>query len=108
MENERKNLHLPGYVHPTSTNTSRDSRYKTFNPDAAKKKKDISQFKGTSVAAQYSTFSAYAPADDDVKCPTCKSPAVDTCPCGYSDKKCENGHVWYTDREGRLKKGSPH
>ena len=106
MENERKKLHLPGYEHPTSTNTSRDSRYKTFNPDA-KKKKDISEFAGTAVRPQYSTFDAVGPAPE-VKCPTCKSPPVKTCPCGYSDKTCENGHVWYIDREDKVKKGSPH
>ena len=33
------------------------------------------------------------------KCPDCK---------GNSIKTCANGHIWYTDREGKPKKGNPH
>ena len=52
-------------------------------------------------------YASYGEYDQDL-CPVCSSPPVETCNCGFSDKKCENDHIWYTDREGKVKNGNPH
>ena len=42
------------------------------------------------------------------QCPVCSSEAKFSCPCGYSDKTCPQGHTWFTDRNGKTKLGNPH
>lgn len=94
---------IPGYVHPTSTNTTRDSKYKTFTEGKKYKKKE--EFGTTTAGANYATISTETVIE---KCPTCSELVETTCPCAYSDKKCKNSHIWYTDREGKTKTGNPH
>ena len=42
------------------------------------------------------------------KCPICQEDAIYICPCANSDKKCNNNHVWYINREGKTVEGNPH
>jgi len=90
---------IPGYVHPEKDVYSRQGIYKTFTEGNRKKK-----FGKTSVGKQYANNGEL----EDDTCPMCDNQAVITCHCGYSDKKCENGHIWYTDRDGIVKTGDPH
>jgi hypothetical protein len=106
IENSRKELVIPGYEHPSSENSSRDKRYKTFDETEKKKKKNMDKFQGTNVRNQYAT---YTMTDEEVEtCPSCDAHPISTCPCGYSDKTCSNGHTWYTDRKGDILIGNPH
>ena len=107
IESARKNLKLAGYVHPESTNTNRDSRYKTFSETDKKKKSHMDKFKSVAVGKQYASLATKIDEADTI-CPVCKEKAIDYCDCVYSDKKCKEGHVWYIDREGETKVGNPH
>ena len=93
---------IPGYQHPTVLTYSRKGIYKTFTE--GKKAKKTEKFGNTTVGKQYAT---YGDIDED-KCPECNTPPVDTCPCGHNDKRCAKGHVWYTDRDGKVQSGNPH
>jgi hypothetical protein len=104
-ETARQNLVLPGYVHPTNTNTNRNSLYKTFTEGGKKKIKDLDKIPNAIAGKQYATRILVQEEDS---CPSCNKKAISTCPCGYSDKKCPQGHVWYTDRDGYKKLGNPH
>lgn len=99
---------IPGYEHPTSENVNRDKLYKTFTE--GKKKKKNETFGTTSIGNNiYSTLEKIENSTEIVLiCPKCKGEAVKICPCGYNDKKCENEHVWFTDRTGKVKIGNPH
>jgi hypothetical protein len=95
---------LYGYIHPETIKSNRGYKYKVFSSqDNAKK--DISQFKTVDIENSYSQVG-----NTETKeiCPFCKGKIVNLCYCGYNDKQCENGHFWYYDREGSLKKGKPH
>jgi hypothetical protein len=98
---------LGGYVHPTNPSYSKNHKYKTFSDNDTKQKSNINGFKSTEVKGLYGTNTAAVQVTDDT-CPICKEKAVIVCPCGYSDKQCSNGHSWYYDREGILKRGKPH
>ena len=93
---------IPGYEHPEIIKYSRDGIYKTFTEGQKARKKE--KFGKTTVGKQYAT---YGDLDDDT-CPECDMEPVSTCPCGYSDKRCGNGHFWYTDRDGKVIYGNPH
>ena len=104
MEHRRPE-NIPGYEHPEENNIVKSSNvgyYKTFTEGKTPKKNE--KFKKTEVNAKYGKINN----DDDNLCPFCKSPPIFTCPCGYSDKKCQNEHIWYTGRDGTIKKGNPH
>jgi hypothetical protein len=105
MDLERKRQQpIPGYEHPESINVNRDNLYKTFTEGKKKKK-----FGTTVVGKQYSTLNKAAAEIKEINdCPKCDKICVSTCPCGYSDKTCENGHIWYTDRDGNVVVGNPH
>lgn len=94
---------IPGYDHPEDLkNYGKQKAYKTFSE--GKKSKGTETFGKTIASKQYASYGEY---DQDL-CPICSSPPVETCNCGFSDKKCENDHIWYTDREGKVKNGNPH
>jgi hypothetical protein len=100
---------INGYTHPKSVNVvsrAKQSKYKTFDETNKKKAKSMEEF-GTNAQTQYANTGKLTH-EYDAKCPTCSGVSVSTCPCGYSDKKCSNGHVWYTDRNGKIKMGNPH
>jgi len=95
-----------GYVHPETNNTSRTSAYKTFTEGEKSKHayKNLSSGKNT-----YSNYGDIVKeVDIDNNCPTCSLKSVYSCNCSYGDKKCENGHSWYTRRDGKIYTGDPH
>jgi len=92
---------IDGYEHPSEHNyISRHGVYKTFT-EGQKRQEDS----GTITSGKQ-----YAKINDlpEDRCPKCDQIAIRTCQCGYSDKMCNNGHIWYTDREGIAKLGNPH
>jgi len=101
--NRARETPIPGYTHPESTNVNRNSQYKTFT-------KGKKTFGTTTTVTQYSTYTNMDEnkEENDLTCPTCKQPSLETCPCAYSDKKCHNGHIWYTSRDGNVRLGNPH
>jgi hypothetical protein len=101
------NLDIPGYVHPVNTNTNRDRRYKTFNENDKKIKKDMNNFNSINIGFNYSKICLDS-INDELICPKCKEKATKTCNCIYNDKTCNNGHTWFTDRDGKIINGSPH
>jgi hypothetical protein len=96
----KRNMTIPGYIHPETPSGNEGKIYKIF-----KGKKPKKGDKGVPVGNNYIRIDS-TPVNDS--CPTCEELCVLTCPCGHSDKTCSNGHVWYTDRGGTLKIGNPH
>jgi hypothetical protein len=99
MTNHNRPETIEGYVPPSEIKYSRQGVYKTFTEG---QKKQI--FGKTNVGKQYAAYGEYV----EEKCPECSEQSIKTCVCGYSDKICINGHSWYTDRNGKIKKGNPH
>ena len=99
---------IPGYNMPTTygykgNDKSRGSGYKSFNADAKK----VNEFSINSTYMNQSQVQSVY--DFQEYCPVCNEVAKFNCPCGYSDKTCANGHVWYTEREsGKIKLNNPH
>lgn len=92
---------IQGYEHPTFTNYSDNNGiYKTFTDN----KKQKEEFGITIVGKQYAVYGNY----DEELCPICNEPPINICQCGYNDKKCSKSHMWYTDRDGKIKNGNPH
>ena len=92
---------IEGYEHPSEHNyISRQGVYKTFTEGQKKQE----EFGSITSGKQYAKNNDFI----EDKCPECNQISVRTCQCGYSDKTCSNGHVWYTDREGKAKLGNPH
>jgi hypothetical protein len=104
MEHRRPDT-IIGYTHPEKTVRERGTLYKTFTEGKKPKKKE--KFGNTNITAQYSSLDTTLKSDD-LKCPECSKMAVYICNCGYSDKRCCEGHTWYCDRDGKLKTGNPH
>lgn len=102
MAEHRRPDTIPGYTHPTELKYSRNSMYKTFTEGKKAKKKE--KFGKTVAGKQYATYGEI----DSETCPECNTPSVATCHCAYSDKKCSNGHIWYINRDGKIKSGNPH
>lgn len=105
MSEQRRPDNIPGYQHPTNYSYSKRGVYKTFTPGEKPKGKEI--FGNTATYSQYTKYGDYEDEDTEL-CPTCNTPPVQVCQCGYSDKTCASGHKWYTDRNGKIKKGNPH
>ena len=110
MSDHKRPETIPGYVHPEGTvsHSRRDKGvYKTFTEgeDAT----GSETFSSTTTETQYAT-NADSDEDEDTTnlCPQCKTPAVFVCNCAYSDKRCKDGHTWYTDRSGTARCGNPH
>ena len=95
---------IKGYIHPTKPNSNRGKYYKTFSEGKKAKKRE--KFGKTCLNGQYSQLGDSK--TDDYSCPLCKELTKKVCHCGYNDKSCSNGHTWYTDRNGKVKIGSPH
>lgn len=97
--NTARQLPIVGYVHPESTNLNRNKQYKTFTEGGQEK-----TF-GTTFSGKH-----YATKENDnlESCPMCSVSSFITCPCTYNDKKCENNHIWYTARDGKIQFGNPH
>jgi hypothetical protein len=93
---------IPGYQHPTSSSYSRQSMYKTFTEGNKPKKKE--KFGKTTGGKQYASYGEL----EEELCPLCEKPPIKTCPCSYNDKYCDEGHIWYTNRDGNIKQGNPH
>ena len=89
---------IKGYEPPSDYSRKGDCFYKTFTEGQKE------TYKNTTVEKQYSLYGKYT----KEKCPQCGEQAVKECPCGHSDKMCEKGHSWYTDRNGHVKLGNPH
>ena len=104
MSEPRRPDNIPGYIHPETNSTAPKgvSTYKTFTEGQKPKKKE--KFGSTYGGTQYSTMTY---TEEDV-CPQCSQPAVHVCNCAFSDKRCKEGHIWYTDRSGAVKLGNPH
>jgi len=95
---------IAGYVHPEDAHCASNTKvYKTFT--TGKKVKKNEKFGNTYHNKGYCTM---IQTEETIICPICNDPVVHTCPCSYNDKKCQNGHVWYTNREGKTIKGNPH
>ena len=101
----RRPEHISGYEHPSNSTYSRNGIYKTFTEGEKTKKNET--FGNTSVGSQYATIANFTK-DEENLCPKCNSPPTSICNCAYSDKKCSNGHIWYTARDGKSKLGNPH
>jgi len=104
MSGPSKTDNIPGYVHPDSSYSKNKctGTYKTFTE--GKKLKKNETFGNTQMGNQYSKITLQ---EDDV-CPICSSPPVSICNCAYNDKKCVEGHIWYTNRSGKVNHGNPH
>lgn len=93
-----------GYVDPGTTNASTGYKtYKTFTEGQKTKK-----FGSVAVGKSYATYEKYVDTADVETCPVCKQVPVYSCPCIYSDKRCEQGHTWFTKRDGAVQVGNPH
>lgn len=92
---------IDGYIHPVSNNYTKRSVYKTFT---AEEEKDKYAFGVTVGGKSYARQGLV----ETEKCPVCQANIVSTCYCNNSDKTCEKGHIWYTDRDGNVKVGNPH
>jgi len=103
--NKERPVDIPGYVHPNATNTSRSGTYKTFDDTKRVKPRSMDEFE-TSTGSQYANSGIVK--ENVEACPICKNLSISTCPCGYSDKTCVEGHTWYTDRDGKIRTNNPH
>lgn len=103
MTNHNRPETIKGYIQPDEIKySSRQGVYKTFTEGQKQKKQEI--FGNTTVGKQYASYGEHV----EEKCPECNQQSVKNCLCGYSDKICVNGHLWYTDRDGKIKRGNPH
>lgn len=98
---------IPGYEHPTTMAYSRKGVYKTFTEGKKARKKE--KFGRTTAGNSYARQESYMGSHQvEELCPVCSNRAFTFCDCVYNDKKCAEGHVWYTDREGKTIKSNPH
>ncbi len=95
-----------GYVHPEKSVSDKRSIYKTFTENSGLgKAKNINEFNSTNLSKIYTKFDNVEMNDN---CPKCNDIVVRSCNCAFSDKYCKNGHVFYTERDGKIKFGNPH
>lgn len=96
--------HISGYVHPETAVSSKagTTPYSVYKKGNGQK----------SVYASAPSSSVYkivnTESDDSNTCPKCSEKAEHCCNCIYNDKKCSNGHIWYSTRDGSVKLGNPH
>lgn len=93
---------IEAYIHPENLNYSRSGVYKTFTEGLKPKKKE--KFGKTSLENQYACSGNF----EQDTCSICDQKSIFTCNCAFNDRKCPEGHIWYTDREGKINKGNPH
>jgi hypothetical protein len=102
MNSGRENP-IIGYEHPETLNTvSKIKKYKIFSH------KNNKIFNDESSISIDENFYAISSSIVNENCPTCNSESNYICPCAYNDKKCQNNHVWYTNRAGETVNGNPH
>jgi hypothetical protein len=95
-----------GYVHPENSTADKRSKYKTFTENSGLgKAKSINDFNSTTLGKIYTKFDNIQISDN---CPKCDEVIIKTCQCAFSDKSCKNGHIFYTERDGKIKFGNPH
>ena len=104
MDNVTRPEHISGYIHPSNSNYSKKGLYKTFTSDTGEKFENVKEFGNIETGKQYSNYLE----NEEELCQVCGLKAVTVCPCSYSDKTCTNGHIWYTDRCGKICMGNPH
>lgn len=97
-----------GYVHPERPHLPGANPYKTINVES-----DKAQYESNKKPAlPYKHFSTSAEPESIQKndvCPACGQTALYRCECKkYSDMMCQNRHVWYVTREGKVIFGDPH
>lgn len=98
----RPTVNIEGYEPPSQLNYSnKRSIYKTFTPGLKAKKNE--KFGNTIAEPIYGHYNF-----EEEKCPVCKEIPKQLCYCIYNDKSCSNGHIWYYDRDGKLRTGNPH
>lgn len=104
IEKARSELNISGYVHPKFENKSSvQNSYKSFNSES--KKEDYISSKNKSI---YAKFTDKDSMEQSNGCPDCGGEALYVCDCGLKDKQCSNGHVWYVNSKGSIKRGDPH
>lgn len=105
IEKSRKELKIPGYVHPTNTKSSNLNSYKTFNTES---KSDYTSSKSKSAYATFADKDTSTSNKQSNGCPDCGGEALYVCDCLFKDKQCSKGHVWYINNSGHIEKGDPH
>jgi hypothetical protein len=96
---------IEGYIHPDNTKYTNHSVYKTFTEGLKMKKNE--KF-GNNIGIKNYIKTKEDINNIDLICPMCSGMSIATCYCIYNDKKCSEGHIWYTDRKGIIKLGNPH
>ena len=95
---------IPGYDHPENPTNTKYSIYKTFTEGKEAKKVEI--FNSTNLSSKYVKNNNQE--DEKDFCPICSNKYIEICNCVYNDKKCTEGHFWYTTRDNSCKIGNPH
>lgn len=104
IENARRDLQISGYQHPTKTIPKTSKQYKIFNTES--KDEDYAKPKKWS---SYATFTDKESEQEQVNiCPICKGDALYVCDCRYADKQCNNGHIWFINKDKKIIIGDPH
>lgn len=102
IEKARQQLSECGYQHPETNIYSNTKLYKTFDTEAKKE-----AYKKPQISSCYAKFT-----DKDMSfeldCPKCGDKALYMCNCEFKDKQCKNGHVWFTNTNGKIQNGDPH
>jgi hypothetical protein len=105
-----RDMKINGYVHPVENIPKKPNNsnnpYKTFNTE--KKDTDYVSSNNKSVYATFSDKKDTPKKDTPKECPDCGGEAYYCCDCDLNDQQCANGHIWYTDRSGKIKRGDPH
>lgn len=107
MEQNRPSI-IPGYIHPENPPKNiytKDRIYKTFSEGQEPRKVEV--FNSTNVSKKYVKNNNIKEDDKDF-CPVCSNKYIEICNCVYNDKKCIEGHIWYTTRDNSCKIGNPH
>ena len=106
MAELRRPTSIPGYEHPdtNSYSSKHTSVYKTFTEGIKAQKNE--EFNSTNTDKQYAVYNEEN--TEKEKCPICKKEAIILCHCNFNDKECENKHIWYTNRDGKVQIGNPH
>ena len=101
---------IPGYIHPENPpknifNNTKDRIYKTFTEGKEAKKVEV--FNSTNISPKYVNNNNQE--DEKDFCPVCSKKYIEICNCVFNDKKCIEGHFWYTTRDDNsCKIGNPH
>jgi len=107
MDNDSRPKNIPGYEEPVNITYSKNTRYKIFSEGKQIEKNE--EFKSHEINKNYISYGTLLPEENkDIICPVCNEKARQICNCHWADKKCNNNHCWYIDRDGEIKVGKPH